>query len=239
MLLRCGLDDGPVHIPPPGPVERPPPGPVERPPPGPVERPPLGPVDSPPPGPVESPPPGPVDNPSPSPVESPPPGPVDALPPGPVDIPPPGPVDSPPPGPVFWSLGQVLRVIAFLRFLNMRSCQTSEYADQCIRIIKIHDDVNLLSHSTTCQTRAGDAISIHIQDQLVDASMQSRHHNTSRYWQSSVRCSLRSDSDFHWAAGGGRGQDVMHGLRDVIGLDHLAAVELPVGRDQWGVDEAG
>jgi len=30
----------------------------------------------------------------------------------------------------------------------------------------------------------------------------------------------------------------MHGLGDFVGLNHLAAVELAVGRDERGVDEA-
>ncbi len=43
---------------------------------------------------------------------------------------------------------------------------------------------------------------------------------------------MRSDGDLHMTAGGRRNQNVMHGLGDIIGLNHLAPVELPVERDQ-------
>jgi hypothetical protein len=60
----------------------------------------------------------------------------------------------------------------------------------------------------------------------------------SGYCQSSVRRSLRSNCDFYGAACGKRSQNIVHRLRDVVGLNHLAAVELAVGWDRWRVDEA-
>jgi len=61
----------------------------------------------------------------------------------------------------------------------------------------------------------------------------------SRACQSSVRRLLRSDGDFHGAACGGRSQNIVHRLRDIIGLNHLATVELAVRLDPRRVDEAG
>jgi len=72
----------------------------------------------------------------------------------------------------------------------------------------------------------------------LNALTQSRRRRVSGCRQSSVRRSLRPDGNLHGAAGRGKSQNIVHGLGDVIGLDHLATVELAVGWDQRRIDEA-
>ena len=54
-----------------------------------------------------------------------------------------------------------------------------------------------------------------------------------------MRRALRTDSDLNWATRRRRIENVENCLRYVVGLDHLAPIQMLDRRNHWRVDEAG